>query len=417
MKRIFVLAMVIGCMTGCHTLKQAKMVPADLDYSKKMITESLKYNTDSSKIPCTIDDKGQVRTVNLYDWRSGFFAGDLWYLYEFTKDDSFKKQAERWTAALEPLKNYTEHHDLGFMVYCSFGNGYRLTKNEAYKAVIVQAAKSLSTRFNEKTGSIKSWNSFKSWTNKPIVYNYPVIIDNMMNLEMLFFASKVTGDPYYRNIAVAHANSTLQNHFRADYSSYHVVCYDSATGKVIARETAQGYADESAWSRGQAWALYGFTMCYRETKDERYLRQAKGIAHYILSNKNLPADKVPYWDFNAGMPGYTPVTKSAASFNGKDQPRDASAAAIIASALLELSDYLPAKEAKKMKKDAVSIITSLSGETYLAKLNTNGNFLLKHSVGSLAHGGEIDVPLNYADYYYIEALMRLREKQKGGSNE
>ena len=371
------------------------MVPADLDYSKKMITESLKYNTDSSKIPCTIDDKGQVRTVNLYDWRSGFFAGDLWYLYEFTKDDSFKKQAERWTAALEPLKNYTEHHDLGFMVYCSFGNGYRLTKNEAYKAVIVQAAKS----------------------NKPIVYNYPVIIDNMMNLEMLFFASKVTGDPYYRNIAVAHANSTLQNHFRADYSSYHVVCYDSATGKVIARETAQGYADESAWSRGQAWALYGFTMCYRETKDERYLRQAKGIAHYILSNKNLPADKVPYWDFNAGMPGYTPVTKSAASFNGKDQPRDASAAAIIASALLELSDYLPAKEAKKMKKDAVSIITSLSGETYLAKLNTNGNFLLKHSVGSLAHGGEIDVPLNYADYYYIEALMRLREKQKGGSNE
>jgi chondroitin AC lyase len=331
----------------------------------------------------------------------------MWFLYEYTKDPRWLQEARRWTAALEPLQYFTEHHDLGFMVYCSYGAGYRLTGDEAYKKILVDAARSLCTRFSEKTGTIKSWNTFKSWKDGTVYY-YPVIIDNMMNLELLFFASKVTGDPYFRQVAITHANTTLQNHFRNDYSSYHVICYDSATGKVLARETAQGYAHESAWSRGQAWALYGYAVMYRETRDEKYLQQARGIARYLIQHPRLPNDKVPYWDYDAGAPGFEPVTQNAAMFNGQEQPRDASAAAVIASALLELKQYVPKKEAKKMTAFAGDILRSLSGPNYLAQPGTNANFLLKHSVGSLAHGGEIDVPLIYADYYFLEALLRWK---------
>ena len=362
---------------------------------------------DSSRIPVTIKKDGSVQWANLYDWRSGFFAGNMWFLYEYTKDPRWLQEARRWTAALEPLQYFTEHHDLGFMVYCSYGAGYRLTGDEAYKKILVDAARSLCTRFSEKTGTIKSWNTFKSWKDGTVYY-YPVIIDNMMNLELLFFASKVTGDPYFRQVAITHANTTLQNHFRNDYSSYHVICYDSATGKVLARETAQGYAHESAWSRGQAWALYGYAVMYRETRDEKYLQQARGIARYLMQHPRLPNDKVPYWDYDAGAPGFEPVTQNAAMFNGQEQPRDASAAAVIASALLELKQYVPKKEAKKMTAFAGDILRSLSGPNYLAQPGTNANFLLKHSVGSLAHGGEIDVPLIYADYYFLEALQRWK---------
>jgi chondroitin AC lyase len=358
-----------------------------------------------SLFPKTIDKCELLKATSKYDWTSGFFAGNLWYQYQATGDDQIKQEAIKWTEKLESLKYFTEHHDLGFMLYCSYGNAYRLTGNEKYKDILVQGAKSLCKRFNPTTGSIKSWNVFNSWDGKT-KYSYPVIIDNMVNLELLFFASTVTGDPYYKNVAIQHANHVLKNQLRADYSCYHVVCYDSLTGKVVGRETAQGYADNSTWSRGQAWGIYGFTVAYRETKDAAYLTAAKKMADYFLNNKELPADKVPYWDFNANDSGYHPGPKSYAN-EVTVKFRDASAAAVTASALLELSTYLQ-QDGQKYKNAATYMLHSLSSPAYLSKAGENCGFLLKHSVGSIAHDAEIDVPLIYADYYFLEALNRYK---------
>ncbi|WP_346237464.1 glycoside hydrolase family 88 protein [Niabella insulamsoli] len=359
------------------------------------------------KFPRTINKEGKMISTSMYDWTPGFFPGSLWYGYEFNKDEKLKATATSWTEQLEPLQTFTRHHDLGFMMYCSYGNAYRLTGNESYKKILINSANALSTRFNAKTGCIKSWNSFKSWHGDKTYY-FPVIIDNMMNLEMLFFASKVSGDPRFKNIAVKHAETTMKNHFRPDYSSYHVVCYDSVSGKVEAREAAQGFADNSTWARGQAWAVYGFTMTYRETKDPRFLKTAKGLANYFINNKSTPADHIPIWDFNAWQKGYQPGKNS----NASKVPvlyRDASAAAITASALLELSTYVPGAEASRYKQAAVDILHSLGSPAYRAPHGSNGDFILEHSVGSIPHNGEIDVPLVYADYYFIEALLRYQK--------
>jgi rhamnogalacturonyl hydrolase YesR len=275
------------------------------------------------------------------------------------------------------------------MLNCSYGNGYLLTGNENYKKVLIEGSNSLMTRFHPNVGLIKSWDGRKEW-------QYPVIIDNILNLEMLCEVSKMTGDNTYKKVAISHANKTLENHFRADNSCFHVVNYDSISGKVISKETHQGFSNSSAWARGQGWALYGFTMMYRETKDTKYLTQARKVADYILNNPNLPKDKVPYWDFNA------PTIPN--------EPRDASSAAIYASALIELSSYV--KEKNNYFKSAETILKSLSSNEYLASKGENGLFILKHSVGNLPAKKEIDVPLNYADYYFIEALGRYM-KAKG----
>ena len=365
-----------------------------------MLSEANKTDT---LFPRTTDDKGQLKLSNKYEWTSGFFPGTLWYIYQATGSDSIRRQALAWTAKLESLKTFTQHHDLGFMMYCSYGNAYRLTKDESYKTLLIQSAHSLSTRFSEKTGSIRSWNKFGSWDGKN-KYDYPVIIDNMMNLELLFFAANASNDPRLRKIAVTHAENVMKNQLRADGSCYHVVCYDEQTGKVLARETAQGYANNSTWSRGQAWGIYGFTMTYRETQDKKFLNTAIKMADYYVNHPNLPSDKVCYWDFNANQNGYTPGARSKAPMTPANY-RDVSAAAITASALLELSTF--AGERGKVYKDvAVKILHALSSDVYRASLGGNGGFLLKHSVGSIAHGSEIDVPLVYADYYYGEALNR-----------
>jgi chondroitin AC lyase len=367
-------------------------------------------DSNSTAFPRSTGANGRLVSTNMYDWTSGFFPGNLWYTYEYTHDKKLEAAAIRWTEKLEPVKNYTQHHDLGFMMYCSYGNAYRLTGNKAYKAVLVQAARSLSTRFNPTTGSIKSWNSFDSWHgNKK--YTFPVIIDNMMNLELLFFGARASGDTGLKHIAVTHALTAMKNQVRLDFSTYHVVCYDTATGAVLARETAQGYADNSTWSRGQAWGIYGFTMVYRETKDPRFLRTAEGMADWFLHNPRLPADKIPYWDFNAGEQGYTPGVKSRA-LQVQELKRDASAAAIVAAALFELSTYAGSK-GREYYDAAVQILHSLAGSAYRAAPGSNGNFLLQHSVGSLAHGFEVDVPLVYADYYFLEALQRYNRLLKG----
>jgi len=336
--------------------------------------------------PRTVEN-GKLKLVASGDWTSGFFPGELWYLYEFTGEQKWKQKADSFTRLIEKEKFNGVTHDMGFKIYCSFGNGFRLTKDPYYKEVIIQSAKTLSTRFNKTTGTIRSWDHHKE------KWQFPVIIDNMMNLELLFAATKLTGDSSFYKIAVSHANTTLRNHFREDFSSYHVVDYDTLTGKVISKMTHQGYADGSAWARGQAWALYGYTMCYRETKDPRYLAQAESVAAYLLKNPNLPADGVPYWDFND--PGIPSV------------PRDASAAAVIASGLYELSGY--SKSAKQYRAFADKVLNNLT-KNYRSPIGANKGFILIHSTGNKPASSEIDAPINYADYYYLEALLRSKNK-------
>lgn len=321
-------------------------------------------------------------------WCSGFFPGSLWLIYEYTKDKAIRREAEKRLSILEKEKHYTENHDLGFMMYCSFGNAYRITGNKTYKPTIDTSAASLITRYRPAIQSIQSWDS-----NDKL--KCPVIIDNMMNLELLMWVTRQGGDQKLKEIAITHANSTLDRHFRPDGSSYHVLDYDLSTGKIIRKQTWQGAADESAWSRGQSWGFYGFTMMYRFTKDERYLRQAQKIAGFIFNHPNMPSDLVPYWDFNApGIP---------------DTWRDASAAAINASALLELAQYVSKQDAKNYIDKAEKIIRSLSSEKYRAKQGENGGYLLMHCVGNLPFQSEIDTPLTYADYYFLEALQRYQQ--------
>lgn len=341
----------------------------------------------AGKLPRSYDSVKNELIVSGSDWWcSGFYPGVLWYMYEYTKDESLKAEAIRSTELLEKEKNNTGTHDLGFMMGCSYGNANRLAPATRYNEILLTSAKSLATRFNPKVGCIKSWDSKAG--------DFLVIIDNMMNLELLFWATKFSGDSSFYKIAVTHANTTLKNHFRDDNSSYHVLNYDPETGKIKEKRTAQGAANESAWARGQAWGLYGFTAIYRETKDPIYLEQAKNIADYILLNQNLPADGVPYWDFNAP--------------NIPNALRDASSAAILASTLLELNRYVPGSWGNKYMALARSIIKTLSGSVYKATQGTNGGFILKHGVGHLPAKSEVDVPLTYGDYYYIEALMRYR---------
>ena len=350
--------------------------------------EKAKMQTTNTALvlPRALNKDGNLALISSKDWCSGFFPGELWYLYEYTKDIRWLKHAQAYTNYIEPEKNNTGTHDLGFEIYCSFGNGYRLTKDPKYKEVIIQAAKSLITRFNPTVGAIKSWDNLK-------VGKYPVIIDNMMNLEMLFEATRFSGDSTFYKIAVTHANTTLKNHFRADNSSYHVINYDPETGKIVGKITNQGYGDETAWARGQAWGLYGFTLCYRETKDKRYLQQAEKIAKFILNDPNLPADMVPYWDYNAPDKAH--------------QSRDVSAAAITASALYELSTY--STKGKEYLSAANKIVNNLSA--YRSKPGESKGFLLLHSTGNVPAHGEIDVPIIYADYYYLEALTRKQRLQ------
>jgi hypothetical protein len=324
-------------------------------------------------------------------WCSGFYPGTLLYLYEQTKKPELLTEANRIMKVLAKEQFNKGTHDLGFMMYCSFGNANRINPSEEYKQILINSAKSLASRFDPKVGCIKSWDS-KDPTD------FIVIIDNMMNLELLFWATKATGDSSFYKIAVTHANTTMKNHFRPDNSSYHVVNYNAETGAIKQRKTAQGYADESAWARGQSWGLYGYTVMYRETKDKKYLDQANKIADYILNNPHLPKDKIPYWDYNA------PDIPNAL--------RDASAGSVMASAFVELSGYVNKATAEKYYKAAEIIIMNLSTAEYSAARGTNGGFILKHSVGHLPNKSEIDVPLTYADYYYIEALVRLKKLTK-----
>ena len=330
----------------------------------------------------------ELITSNTKWWCAGFYPGTLWLIYAGTKDSIIRTEAEKRLALLEPEKNFAPNHDVGFKMFCSFGTAYDITKVPAYKDVVFTAANTLTTRYRPSIQSIQSWDSSKN-------FKCPVIIDNMMNLELLEWVSQQGGDKRFEDIAIHHANTTLKNHFRPDHSSFHVVDYDLATGTVSRKITHQGYADASAWSRGQAWGLYGFTVMYRFTKDPAYLSLAKNIAAFMLNHPHMPADKIPYWDFDA------PEIPNA--------KRDASAGAVMASALLELAQYANAKEKKTYINAAATAIEALSSPAYRAKPGSSGGFLLEHSVGSLPGKSEVDVPLTYADYYFMEAISRYRK--------
>ncbi len=392
--------LLVACITIAVTSLVAQTRPVQV--SRKTLTRIIHRNFEAAgaqykilaqslppgKFPKTYYEMaGKLETSNSGWWCSGFYAGTLLTIYEQTKDTVLYNEAMRSLEQLKQEQFNKTTHDLGFMMYCSFGTANRINPSPAWKEILLNSARSLSTRFNPKTGCIKSWDSKKN--------EYLVIIDNMMNLELLFWATRVTGDSSFYRIAVTHANTTLKNHFRPDYSSYHVVNYNPQTGGVQQKRTAQGAADSSAWARGQAWGLYGYTVMYRETKDRQYLDQANHIARFILHHPNLPADKIPYWDFNA--PG---IPKAL---------RDASAAAVIASALIELSHYADPAKSREYLQVASTILYNLSAPRYRAAAGANGGFILLHSVGHMPNKTEIDVPLTYADYYFTEAMKRYLE--------
>lgn len=346
------------------------------------------------KNPRSVNPNGTIRIAGITDWTTGFFPGTLWYGYELTGDKNLAEDAKKFTLALDSIRNITNTHDLGFMLYCSYGNAFRITGDKTYLPVLQDGAKHLAARFNPKVGVIRSWDF--SW------WHYPVIIDNMMNLEYLYWAATEFKNPAYANIASTHAATTMKNHFRKDFSSYHVVDYDAATGKVLAKKTHQGLTDESAWARGQAWGLYGYSMCYRNSKNPAFLAQAENIAKFIMNHPTMQKNKIPAWDLDV---------HNAQDLDTDGQaPRDASAAAVIASALLDLSTQV--KDGKKYVDHAEQILKSLSSDEYLAKPGENGLFILKHSVGAFLYNSEIDTPLDYADYYYLEALKKYAEIKK-----
>lgn len=384
-------------MAGCHSKSSQTVDLVGDNVANAVAQYSLQTEAieSSGRVlnPRTVDDKGQIVYVPFDDWTSGFFPGSMWYMYQLTGDQKWQTLGQKYTEALDSVQYLTWHHDVGFMVGCSYLNGMR-TAGLDYTPVIIQTARSLATRFRPEAGIIQSWDSDKGWQAQR-GWKCPVIIDNMMNLELLFEATKLSGDSTYYNIAASHADKTLENHFRANNSCYHVVDYDPETGEVRSQQTAQGYAHESSWARGQAWAFYGYTMCYRYTHNPLYLDQALKIYNFIFTNKNLPADLIPYWDFDA--------------LNIPNEPRDVSAATVTASALYELYTYL---SDVKYKETADKIVENLSSSSYRAPVGTNGNFILMHSVGSIPHNAEIDAPLNYADYYFLEALIRKRDLEK-----
>ncbi|MEC3908805.1 glycoside hydrolase family 88 protein [Tamlana sp. 2201CG12-4] len=410
MNRIIVLLMLLGLSISCtskkniKTNKQKIIEVAEVQYGK--IGDVYK----SKLIPRTHHKDGSLRSVPPFDWTSGFYGGNMWYMYELTKDDKWKERAIDYTEILDTIQWYSGNHDVGFMINCSYGNGYRVGGKEDYKQVLINAAESLSKRFNNNIGLIKSWNYRKAW-NDTTEWFFPVIIDNMMNLELLFEASKLSGNKKYYNIAISHANKTMENHYREDYSSYHVVDYDAITGKVLDKATCQGYADESSWSRGQAWGLYGYVTCYRATKDKKYLDFANNIANYITTHPSIPKDKIPYWDYHVNNKDYKVEWDYQ---NGVDYLyRDVSAATITASALIELASYLSEEEANNYIDYAKDIINNVSTSKYMASKKEDNYFLLKHSVGSVPHSGDVDMPVNYADYYFLEALSRMLNYEEG----
>jgi len=401
MKRIPSLLLVLAFAAGATRLAAAPQpsdellgrLPAIFAAAEKQYEHLLTLAAGDPNIPRRFQDNKLV-TVKPEDWTSGHFPGALWYLYDYTRNPKWRQVAEDYTRRLERIRHFTGNHDIGFMLYCSYGNELRLTGNPAAKAVLLDGCAAAVKRFDPKVGAIMSWNprADKQW-------QYPVIIDNMMNLELLMWGSKNGGGEVYRDVALTHADKTNANQYRPDASSWHVVSYDPATGQPARKNTHQGFSDDSAWARGQSWGLYGFTMMYRETGRKEYLARAVAVADFLTGHPRLPADKVPYWDYDA------PEIPNA--------PRDASAGSIMASALIELSTHVGGPKGAAYLAVARQQLLTLASPAFTAQPGANGGFVLMNSVGHLPAKTEISVPINYADYYYLEALLRYRAKVSG----
>ncbi|VXB89486.1 glycoside hydrolase family 88 protein [Maribacter litoralis] len=381
---VFFILALLSCKENTNKKEIAKILPVDsllqIRYQK-----ILDYPVDSVTIPRSFDPKiNKIFKVAPKDWTSGFYPGNLWQLYKLTENEAFKSKARDVTAYIEKEKFNDGTHDMGFKIYSSFGEGFEVTKSEHYENVIIESAGTLATRFNETVGSIRSWDFNKD------IWEYPVIIDNMMNLELLFEATKISGDSAFHKIAVQHANTTLINHFRDDNSSFHVIVYDTVSGNVIDKVTHQGYNDSSSWARGQAWGIYGFTMCYRYTNNPVYLEQAEKSAEFYLKHKNLPNDGIPFWDFD------DPSLPNAL--------KDVSAATVVASALVELASFTN----KSLYSDySKLVLRTLKSNEYILSPGIEAPFILKHSTGNWPKKDEMDVSINYADFYFLELMLRL----------
>ena len=274
------------------------------------------------------------------------------------------------------------------MVGCPCSLAYRLTRDDYYKQLMIDSSEALISRFDPTVGLIRSWNN-KRRESEP----FRVIIDNMMNLEMLFLASEFTGDSRYRDIAVTHADNTLKNHFRADNSCFHILCYDAGTGSVVTQKGGQGYSQTSAWSRGQSWGLYGFTMCYRFTHDRRYLDRAVKSAEYFINHPNLPRTRCP-----TGITTHRGFPTSRATLRRRPSPPR------------RCSNWpgTSPKRKSSITRSAEKILRSLASDRYLIPAGEKNGFLIDHSVGSKPSKSQVDVPIIYGDYYFLEALLRLK---------
>lgn len=364
------------------TARVFERAAAQMELMDKNLDSAAVSNPGVAIYPRSINKEGALWTSNYKWWCSGFYPGSMWYVYEYTGDEKIKELALEYQAGLEPLRFRKDDHDIGFQLMCSYGNCLRLSEDQTCVPVLIDGANSLASRFDPEVGCTRSW-SFGKWS-------FPVIVDNMMNMELLLKAAELGGSDTLKNVALAHARTTMKNHFREDKSCFHLVDYNPETGEVVGKQTVQGLADDSAWARGQAWGLYGFTMVYRFCKEQDILDHAIAIAEYLLPR--LPEDGVPFWDYDsAEIP---------------NDVRDASAAAIMASSLIELSQYVDAEKAERYLATAEKMIRTLASEEYLCAEGEDYGFLLKHSTGNKNTDSEVDVPLTYADYYFLEALIR-----------
>lgn len=373
----------VSCQTaGTEESQMISQIDENFEFARKQYLGMISNMDNKNKVPRSVKPDGSTYFVKPVDWTSGFFGGSLFYIYEATDDEEIKRNAIHFTEYIAEQQWDSTQHDTGFQIFCSYGNGLRLLGKEEYKEVIYNTANTLTSRFNETIGAIRSWD-FGDW-------DFPVIIDNMMNLELLYWAGKNFDEPRFIDIANRHAMVTIENHFREDFSSVHVVDYCQQTGGVHGTQTFQGLNDHSAWSRGQAWGLYGYVMSYRETGKKEFLEQAEKIATLIISK--LPEDYIPFWDLDL------PSTEG--------EPKDASSAAITASALIELYQFTQNEEYKRI---ATEMLKELMSPNYRAELGKDNHFLLRHSTGHYTHNSEIDTPMNYADYYFLEAMLRYKK--------
>ena len=412
MKKLIFVVVAACVLTACQTTEKFN-AERELAYCSEQVNKSLNHLCDSNRMydysmqPRNIlkgETDWNCRKVSEQEWCSGFWPGVLWMTYGYTKDDSIRKAAEGYTASLSFLAQQPVYdHDLGFLVINSFLKGYEQTGSEQYKLVALACADTLATLFNEKVGTMLSWpRHVKDYGG------HNTIMDNMINLELLFWAAQNGGDKHLADMAIRHAETTMQHHFRPDGSSYHVAIYDTLSGEFIKGVTHQGYSDSSMWSRGQSWAIYGYTMVYRYTHDKRFLDHAQKVTDiYLKRLRETSDDWIPLWDMDI------PEVKSEGV--NSEKLKDASAACVVASALLELCQYDVSGDretvnGKSVNREyyeaAVNMLRDLSTERYQSR-GRNVAFLM-HSTGHHPAGSEIDASIVYADYYYLEALLRLK---------